>query len=71
MTIFKKFLLTSRYDKPQGILLLYFPCIWGLGLNKINITEEIFICIIFLIGACGMRSLGYIWNDLKMIAHTN
>ena len=63
MSNIKKFLLTSRYNKPHGIFLLYFPCIWGIYLNKTNISEEILLCIIFFIGACGMRALGCIWND--------
>ncbi|MAH88723.1 MAG: 4-hydroxybenzoate octaprenyltransferase [Pelagibacterales bacterium] len=63
MSNIKKFFLTSRYNKPHGILLLFFPCIWGIYLNKTNISEEILLCIIFFIGACGMRALGCIWND--------
>ena len=63
MSNIKKFLLTSRYNKPHGIFLLFFPCIWGIFLNKTNISEEILLCIIFFIGACGMRALGCIWND--------
>ena len=63
MSDFKKFLITSRYDKPHGILLLFFPCLWGLSLIKSNITDVIFLGIIFFIGACGMRALGCIWND--------
>ena len=65
MTLFKKFIKTSRYDKPHGILLLFYPCIWGLYLVTQNIADVLVLCIIFLIGACGMRSLGCIWNDLK------
>ena len=65
MSIIKKFLLASRYDKPHGILLLYFPCIWGINLNNVNITNDIFLYIIFFIGACGMRALGCLWNDFN------
>ena len=63
MSNFKKFLLTSRYDKPHGILLLFFPCLWGLSLIQNNIADVIFLCIIFFIGSSGMRALGCIWND--------
>ena len=63
MSIIKKFFLTSRYNKPYGIFLLFFPCIWGLNLNKVNISEELLLCIFFFLGACGMRALGCIWND--------
>ena len=65
MSIIKKFFLASRYDKPHGILLLYFPCIWGINLNDVNITNDIFLYIIFFIGACGMRALGCLWNDFN------
>ena len=65
MSIIKKFFLASRYDKPHGILLLYFPCIWGINLNDVNTTNEIFLYIIFFIGACGMRALGCLWNDFN------
>ena len=65
MTFFEKFIKTSRYDRPHGILLLLYPCIWGLYLVTQNIADVLVLCIIFLIGACGMRSLGCIWNDLK------
>ncbi len=65
MSNFEKFIKTCRYDKPHGILLLFYPCIWGLYLTNQNIANISFLCIIFFIGACGMRSLGCIWNDLK------
>ncbi len=65
MSIIKKFFLASRYDKPHGILLLYFPCIWGINLNNVNTTNDIFLYIIFFIGACGMRALGCLWNDFN------
>ena len=65
MSIIKKFFLASRYDKPHGILLLYFPCIWGINLNDANTTNDIFLYIIFFIGACGMRALGCLWNDFN------
>ena len=63
MSIIKKFFLASRYHKPHGILLLYFPCIWGINLSNANTTNYIFLYFIFFIGACGMRALGCLWND--------
>ena len=65
MSIIKKFFLASRYDKPHGILLLYFPCIWGINLNDVNTTNDLFLYFIFFIGACGMRALGCLWNDFN------
>ena len=61
----KKFISVSRYDKPNGILLLFYPCIWGLSLSNKNILEVYHLCIIFFLGACGMRAVGCIWNDLN------
>ena len=34
-------------------------------LNKNNIAEEISLCIIFFLGASGMRALGCLWNDFN------
>ena len=59
----KKFISTSRYNKPHGILFLYYPCIWGMVITNANISDVLFFCIVFLFGACGMRSAGCIWND--------
>ncbi len=58
-----KFILVSRYNKPHGIFLLFYPCIWGLSISNKNILEVYYFYIIFFIGSCGMRSLGCIWND--------
>jgi len=63
MSIFVKFLKVSRFDKPHGILLLFYPCLWGLLLISNNITDVFFLGIVFFLGASGMRSLGCIWND--------
>ena len=62
---FKKFISISRYNKPHGILLLFYPCIWGLSISNKNILEVYHLCIIFFLGSCGMRALGCIWNDLN------
>ena len=59
----KKFISVSRYNKPHGIFLLFYPCIWGMSLSDKNILEVYQICIIFFFGSCGMRALGCIWND--------
>jgi 4-hydroxybenzoate polyprenyl transferase len=62
---FKKFISISRYNKPHGIFLLFYPCIWGLSLSNKNILEVYHLCIIFFLGSCGMRAVGCIWNDLN------
>ena len=46
-------------------MLLFYPCIWGLSLSNYNILEVYHLCIIFLIGSCGMRAVGCIWNDFN------
>ena len=63
--MFKKFVNTSRYNKPHGILFLFYPCIWGISLSNNNISDVFFLCIIFFLGASGMRSAGCIWNDFN------
>ncbi len=53
-----------RLDKPIGIFLLYFPCIFGLSLGFNNLKEFRYYAILFLIGSILMRSAGCIINDL-------
>ncbi len=60
----KKFILSSRHDKPHGIFLLFYPCLWGLCLTNKNILEVYYLCIIFFLGSLGMRAVGCIWNDI-------
>ena len=62
---FKKFVSVSRYNKPHGILLLFYPCIWGISFSDKNILEVFYLCIIFFLGSCGMRAVGCIWNDVS------
>ncbi|TAH36039.1 MAG: 4-hydroxybenzoate polyprenyltransferase [Alphaproteobacteria bacterium] len=55
----------SRWDKPVGIWLLYFPCLWGLGLAwNGDLTAYIYYASLFFIGSVLLRSAGCIYNDL-------
>ncbi len=50
-----------RLDRPAGIWLLFFPCMWSLSLaNSPFDVKKIFL---FLGGAVLMRGAGCIWND--------
>lgn len=51
----------ARLDKPVGIWLLYIPCVFGLLLAG---SENIYLYILFLIGAIAMRSAGCVINDI-------
>ena len=67
MNKIKIFIELTRLDKPIGIMLLFWPCLWGLTLsfNKIQNTELfIHYIILFFLGSILMRSAGCICNDI-------
>ena len=56
-----------RLNSPIGSMLLLYPCLWGLisassSIEKIR--ENIFLFIIFILGAFIMRSAGCVINDI-------
>lgn len=58
----KLFLFLTRIEKPIGIVLLLFPCWWGMAyVQKLSISLPFFI--LFLVGAVVMRSAGCVLND--------
>lgn len=59
----KPYLLLTRLDKPIGIVLLLFPCWWGVAYTQKS-QFSLKLLILFLIGAIVMRSAGCILNDL-------
>ena len=67
MKDFKLFLDLIRIKKPIGIMLLFWPCLWGLTLGNNftinNLKYEIYL-IYFLLGSFLMRSAGCIVNDI-------
>ncbi len=57
----------TRLKKPIGIMLLFWPCTWGLSIaydfqNEIN--QYLFYLVLFLCGSILMRSAGCIVNDV-------
>ena len=63
----KLFIELTRFKKPIGYMLLFWPCAWGLTIaydfNEEKITY-IFFLILFFLGAVLMRSAGCIVNDI-------
>ena len=61
------FIELTRFKKPIGYMLLFWPCAWGLtlGLNfSVETATYILYLILFLLGAILMRSAGCIVNDI-------
>ena len=57
----------TRLDKPIGILLLFWPCVWGLTLGYyFNSETTLYLkyIILFFLGSVLMRSAGCIFNDI-------
>ena len=67
MEKFRIIIQLTRLDKPIGILLLFWPCVWGLTLgyhfNNETILYSKYI-ILFFLGSILMRSAGCIFNDI-------
>tara|TARA_B110000027_G_C16046562_1_gene267966 strand:+ start:71 stop:928 length:858 start_codon:yes stop_codon:yes gene_type:complete len=61
------FINLTRLNKPTGIMLLFWPCAWGLayayGLNQ-NLNQFLYYIILFFLGSVLMRSAGCIVNDI-------
>ena len=67
MEKFHIFIQLTRLNKPIGILLLFWPCAWGLTLGYyFNNTIELYLkyIILFFLGSVLMRSAGCIFNDI-------
>ena len=67
MKDFKLFLDLIRIKKPIGIMLLFWPCLWGLTLgNDFSDNSLIYLTYIayFFLGSILMRSAGCIVNDI-------
>ena len=67
MKDFKLFLDLIRIKKPIGIMLLFWPCLWGLTLANDftnNILQYGIYFIYFFLGSVFMRSAGCIVNDI-------
>ncbi len=60
------YLQLSRLDRPIGWELLYFPCLWGMGLawpGPVGWTYVLYAAL-FMIGAIAMRGAGCTFNDI-------
>jgi len=67
MEKFQIFIQLTRLNKPIGVLLLFWPCVWGLTLGFYFNNETILYfkyIILFLLGSILMRSAGCIFNDI-------
>ena len=67
MKDFKLFLDLIRIKKPIGIMLLFWPCLWGLTLGNDfsdNNFKYLVYLIYFFLGSVLMRSAGCIVNDI-------
>ena len=63
----KIFIELTRLNKPIGIMLLFWPCSWGLAyayLYNQNLNLLIYYLILFFSGSVLMRSAGCIVNDI-------
>ncbi len=67
MDHFKIFLNLTRINKPIGIMLLFWPCSWGLA-YAYNINNDVstflYFLLLFFFGSILMRSAGCIFNDI-------
>ena len=67
MEKFQIFIQLTRLNKPIGILLLFWPCVWGLTLAYYFSGEtNLYLkhILLFFLGSVLMRSAGCIFNDI-------
>ena len=67
MEKFQIFIQLTRLNRPIGILLLFWPCVWGLTLayyfsGETNLYLK--YILLFFLGSILMRSAGCIFNDI-------
>ena len=63
----KLFIELTRLNKPIGVFLLFWPCVWGLTLSYYYSKETTLYLkyiILFFLGSVLMRSAGCIFNDI-------
>ena len=63
----KKWLILARYDRPIGIWLLFWPCLWGFlagAASRGRIFPDLLPVLLFFLGACIMRGAGCTFNDI-------
>ena len=61
------FINLTRINKPIGIMLLFWPCGWGLAYAysiEQNLNQFLYFLLLFFLGSVLMRSAGCIVNDI-------
>ena len=67
MSQLKIFINLTRLNKPIGIMLLFWPCSWGLAFAysiEKNLNQFLYFLLLFFLGSVLMRSAGCIVNDI-------
>ena len=67
MSQLKIFIELTRLNKPTGIMLLFWPCAWGLAYAhsiEQNLNLFLYYLFLFFLGSVLMRSAGCIVNDI-------
>ena len=67
MSHLKIFINLARLNKPIGIMLLFWPCTWGLAYAysiEQNLNQFLYYFFLFFLGSLLMRSAGCIVNDI-------
>jgi 4-hydroxybenzoate polyprenyltransferase len=67
MSQLKIFINLTRLNKPIGIMLLFWPCSWGLAYAysvERNLSHFMYFLLLFFLGSVLMRSAGCVVNDL-------
>ena len=67
MSHLKIFINLIRLNKPIGIMLLFWPCTWGLAYAyniEQNLNQFLYYLLLFFLGSLLMRSAGCIVNDI-------
>jgi 4-hydroxybenzoate polyprenyltransferase len=63
----KPYARLARWDRPIGIWLLFWPCVWGLGLAAVADPARGFdwwAAVLMFVGAALMRGAGCTFNDI-------
>ncbi len=59
----RPYALLARFDRPIGWWLLFWPCVWGLGLAG-GVADHGHLILWFAAGAIAMRGAGCVYNDI-------
>ena len=67
MSQLKIFIDLTRLNKPIGVMLLFWPCAWGLAYSysiEKNFNQFLYFLFLFFLGSVLMRSAGCVVNDI-------